>query len=349
MNPIISDSFVMLGRTVREVLPKAGRVCIVGDTNTMSLFAEEIRASLETKFHTVAAYTFPAGEEFKTLDSIRGLLGYLLEQHFDRGDALVAVGGGVTGDMTGFAAAIYLRGIAFVQVPTTLLAQIDSSIGGKTGVDYQGYKNMVGAFHMPSAVFVNTKTLNTLPDDQFISGMGEVVKSALLADKAFYDWLIENREAVLSRNPETIGEMIRRTEQIKIQIVNEDPTEKGIRAYLNLGHTIGHAIEKNSNFSLQHGCCVALGTIAAARMSERRGYITEADLNSVIEVTGTYGLPTHFEDAVPEEILAITKSDKKMHNGRIRFVLLEKLGSACLRDDVTDEEMLEAICYLATV
>ncbi len=349
MNPIISDSFAALGKTVREALPKAGRICMVGDSHTMPLFGEEIRASLEQEFGTVASYTFPAGEEYKNLDSIRGLLGYLLEQHFDRGDALIAIGGGVTGDMTGFAAAVYLRGIAFVQVPTTLLAQIDSSIGGKTGVDFNGYKNMVGAFHMPSEVYVNAKTLNTLPDDQFISGMGEVIKSALLADKNFYDWLIENCAGINERKPEIIGEMIRRTEQIKINIVNEDPTEQGIRAYLNLGHTIGHAIEKNSNFALQHGCCVALGMIAAARLSERREYLTHEELDSVIDACRRFGLPVHFEDADAETILAITKSDKKMHNGRIRFVLLEKLGSACLKDDVSDEEILEAIRFLATV
>ncbi len=344
--PVIENGFSGLSAAVRKTDLPLHRVCLVGDTNTMPLFEEALVTELKNVFETVQVYAFPAGEEHKNLDSIRGLLAFLMDHHFDRKDCIAAVGGGVAGDMAGFAASVYLRGIPVIQIPTTLLAQIDSSIGGKTGVDFEGYKNMVGAFHMPALVYTNPLALTSLPKDQFISGMGEVVKSALLGDRDFYDWLKVHHDAVLAKDPQAMHTMIERTAGIKVRIVTEDPEEHGIRAFLNFGHTIGHAVEKYKNFALAHGVCVGLGISAAAHMSAERGYITEEDVKDVQTSLASFGLPLVTDGLDAREVLRITKSDKKMSNGQIRFILLKSLGEACLCDDVTDEEILDGIRFI---
>ncbi len=326
-------------------LPKH-RVCIVGDSNTMPLYGEEVREALLPIFTEVETYTIPAGEEYKTLDTIRALLAFLIEHHFDRKDCLVALGGGVIGDMTGFAAAVYLRGIPVIQLPTTLLAQIDSSIGGKTAVDFDGYKNMVGAFHMPELIYTNPLTLKTLPREQVTSGLGEVIKSALLGNEPFYAWLRENRDAVCRMDDDVMLEVIRQTAQIKLDIVRRDPTEQGERAFLNFGHTIGHAVEKYKNFTMQHGTCVGLGMISAAYLSWKRHLISEEDYQEIRRTCSSFGLPLTTPGLDIDEILRITKSDKKMNHGQVRFILLESIGKACLCDDITDEELREAICCI---
>lgn len=347
IEPVIKTDFLKLSEELKKLDIPKHRVCIVGDSNTMPLYADAVMEEADQVFSEVHTFIWPAGEEQKNLDSIRELLKYLLEQHFDRKDCLMALGGGVVGDMTGFAASVYLRGIPVIQLPTTLLAQIDSSIGGKTGVDFYGYKNMVGAFHMPALVYSNVSALKTLPEDQFVSGMGEVVKSALLGDRELYDWLNEHVDEINAMQPEYIRSMVERTAGIKAGIVERDPEEHGERALLNFGHTIGHAIEKYKNFELQHGVCVGLGLLAASYMSFKRGMITEDDLESIRKTCGAFGLPMTTEIEDPKEVLKITKSDKKMSNGQIRFILLSRIGKACISDDVTEEEMLDGIRYVA--
>lgn len=346
MKLYFKNDFDSLPEACAENGIRSKRIMIVGDTNTLPLYGDSAAKALKEVFEEVYSFAFPAGEENKNLGSIEKLYESLLSRHFDRKDVIFALGGGVVGDMAGFAAATYLRGIRVIQCPTTLLAQVDSSIGGKTGVDFLGYKNMVGAFHMPVFVYMNTRTLETLPDEQFSSGMGEVLKSAILGDADFWTWLLANSGTIREKDPETIRVMVERTAGIKEAIVLRDPTEQGERALLNLGHTIGHAIEKYKNFTMQHGCCVAVGTVAAAFISAKRGLLTERELEAVKESNILFGLPVSVSGIDEQAVLAFTKSDKKMAAGRIRFILFDRIGHAFIAEDVTDGELLDAIQYV---
>jgi 3-dehydroquinate synthase len=256
---------------------------------------------------------------------------------------LVALGGGVVGDLCGFVAATYLRGISFIQIPTTLLAQVDSSIGGKTGVDFDGYKNMVGAFHMPRLVYINVATLASLTERQYFNGFAEVLKHGLIKDSAYYEWLLKNRGAICARQTEILREMIERSLAIKKDIVEHDPHEKGERALLNFGHTVGHAVEKAGDFRRLHGECVALGMLAEAFISWKRGHISAGEWKELREMFAYFKLPTLVADIDVQKVLEYTKSDKKSTGKAVKFVLLQKIGEAMLVDDVTDEEVLQAL------
>ena len=318
-------------------------LCIVTDSKVDELYGDEVRNLLEGRCLKTAKFVFPQGEENKTLDTVRTLYRFLIEEGFDRKDMLLALGGGVVGDLAGYAAATYLRGIDFVQIPTTLLSQCDSSIGGKTGVDFDGYKNMVGAFKMPKLVYMNLSVLQTLDDRQFFSGFAEVMKHGLIRDAVFYEWLIDKMYEICERDLDTLEEMVMRSCAVKKLVVEKDPTEQGDRALLNLGHTIGHAIEKAKNFELYHGECVALGTVAAAYISWKRGMLSMEEYYEIRDMFVPFYLPITVEGIDPQEILRLTKSDKKMSAGKIRFVLLKKIGKAVIDHTVTDEEILEAV------
>lgn len=319
------------------------RACIVTDSIVEPLYAEELKKALEAAGNTASVFVFPSGEEQKNLDTIQDLFEKLIEEHFERRDFLVALGGGVTGDMTGFAAATYLRGIDFIQIPTTLLSMVDSSVGGKTGVDFRQYKNMVGAFNMPKLVYMNLNVLSTLDERQFFSGFAEAMKSALIKDARFYEWQIDNIYEICDREPETLKELVFRSCDIKRFIVEKDPTEKGDRALLNLGHTIGHAIEKYKNFNMAHGECVALGCIAAAYISWKREMLSMEEYYEIRDMFVPFNLPISIDDVDIEEVLSLTKSDKKMENNQIKFVLLKKIGKAVIDRTVTDDEIRAAL------
>lgn len=325
---------------------KVKRVCIVSDSNVSRFHMEALSSFLKDYCKVVETFVFPAGEENKQLSNIMKLYAHLIEKKFDRNDMLFALGGGVVGDMTGFAAATFLRGISFVQVPTSLLAMVDSSIGGKTGVDFDSYKNMVGAFHQPSAVYMNLSTLNTLPEREFYSGFGEIIKHGLIKDKAYYIWLKENADRILSKDLNTLEELIYRSSEVKRHVVENDPKEKGERALLNFGHTLGHSIEKYLDFKLLHGECVALGMVAAAYISRKRGMISEEELREIEAVLAQYHLPVSYQELDTEKILAFMKNDKKMIAGKIKFILLDGIGNAVIDKTVTDAEMAEALKYL---
>ncbi len=343
-NIMLRYDFKDLSGALKEMGFENRRICIVSDDNVFPLYGDELKNELRDVSGDVFSIVFRAGEEHKNLDTVReiykGLNGYKL----DRKDLILALGGGVTGDMAGFAAATYLRGIAFVQLPTTLLACTDSSIGGKTGVDLDEYKNMVGAFYMPRLVYMNLKTLSSLSGREFASGMGEIIKHGLIKDSAYYEWVINNFSEINDREPEVLLSMIRRSLEIKRDVVESDPYETGERALLNFGHTTGHAIEKYTDFKLMHGECVALGIIAAGFISYKRGMLSTEEFYEIRDMFVPFGLPITLEDdAEPEKILSLTKSDKKMDNGRIRFILLKKVGKAYIDTTVTDDEILSGI------
>ena len=340
---VFSQSFDDLWFDLEELGIQNRRVMIVTDSNVLPLYGESLRNELENRCLKACIYCFPAGEANKTLDTVKEAYKALIEEGFDRKDLLIAVGGGVVGDVTGYIAATYLRGVDFIQIPTTLLAQADSSIGGKTGVDFDGYKNMVGAFKMPKLVYMNLSTLKSLSDRQFFNGFAEVMKHGLIKDAGFYEWLISNMYEICERDLDVLEEMIIQSCTVKKLVVEKDPTEQGERALLNFGHTIGHAIEKAKNFELMHGECVALGCVAAAYISWKRELLTMEEYYEIRDMFVPFYLPITVENICPEEVLTLTKSDKKMEAGKIKFVLLKRIGKAMIDKTVKEEEILAAI------
>lgn len=340
---VFSHTFEELPQELQDLGAENRKICIYTDSNVEKLYAKQIQELLEPVCRKVILFSFPAGEEYKTLDTIKEAYKTLIEAGFDRKDLILALGGGVVGDMAGYTAATYLRGIDFVQVPTTLLAQSDSSIGGKTGVDFDGYKNMVGAFHMPRLVYMNLATLRTLDARQFYNGFAEVMKHGLIKDAIFYEWLIDKMYEICERDLDTLEEMIMRSCTVKKLVVEKDPTEQGERALLNFGHTIGHAIEKYKNFTLSHGECVALGCVAAAFISWKHELLTMEEYYEVRDMFVPFNLPISVEDIDPQEVLRLTKSDKKMKDGTLQFILLKRVGKAMRDTSVTDEDILAAL------
>lgn len=350
---VFEHSFERLPEELQKLFPeengesplKKRKLCVVTDRNVDALFGAEIKDLLQGICKELSFYVFSAGEEHKTLETVTDIYRFLIEKKITRKDMLIALGGGVVGDITGFAAASYLRGIDFVQIPTTLLAQVDSSIGGKTGVDFEQYKNMVGAFHMPRLVYTNVSVLKELDGRQFASGFAEVMKHGLIKDRRYYEWLLENIYEIDDRETDVLREMVYRSCVIKKKVVEKDPTEQGERALLNLGHTIGHGIEKASNFTLLHGECVALGCIAAANISYKRHLIGEDEYLEIRDMFVPFHLPIALRDIsfTAQEVVENTKSDKKNVSGTLRFILLEKLGKAVIDETVTEKELLEAV------
>ena len=341
---LLEQNFQMLLPTLQKIgYASSQKVCIVTDSNIASLYLEELTAILQTYFGSVISFSFPAGEENTTLFTVQNLYQTLIEEHFERRDILLAFGGGVTGDLTGFAAATYLRGIDFIQIPTSLLSQVDSSIGGKTGVDFSQYKNMVGAFYQPKLVYMNLSLLATLPKEQFVSGMGEIIKHGLIRSKGYFDWISKHTEQIVRLEPNVIEELIYESCLIKRGVVERDPKENGERALLNFGHTVGHAIEKLSDFRLSHGQCVGLGMAAACRISFETGKLAKDAYEQVSHILQEFGLPVSVSHLSAADILAVSKSDKKMSKGKIKFILLDSIGSAYIETGLSDVQILSGI------
>ncbi|MBO5371785.1 MAG: 3-dehydroquinate synthase [Lachnospiraceae bacterium] len=341
---VLEQDFEQLMEYVKELGYRSSqKICIVTDSNLEALHLQELKSIFDSYFEKVISFSFSAGEESKNLDTVQKLYEELIIHHFDRQDILVAFGGGVVGDLTGFTAATYLRGIDFIQIPTSLLSQVDSSIGGKTGVDFSQYKNMVGAFYQPRLVYMNLSLLQTLPKEQFISGMGEILKHGLIKSKAYFEWMKSNYEAIMSLEPEAVEEMVYQSCLIKRNVVENDPKEKGERALLNFGHTLGHAIEKLSDFSLFHGQCVGIGMAAAAYLSKELGHISENEYMEILDVFKHFGLPVSVSGLLAQDILEVSKSDKKMVAGKIKFILLEAVGCAYINPNLTDGQLMSAI------
>lgn len=343
---VISNSFDSFGEEVIKARESVKRICIVTDSNVAPLYLQKIKEICSSIADRVESFIFNAGEQNKNLYVVKDLYEFLIEKEFDRQDILVALGGGVVGDLTGFTAATYLRGIDFIQVPTTLLSQVDSSIGGKTGVDFDAYKNMVGAFKMPKLVYINVSTLLSLPAEQFSSGMGEVIKYGCISDYDYFTWLEENIDSVKARDLETLSQLVYISCENKRKVVEEDPTEKGLRAILNYGHTIGHAIEKESNFSLFHGQCVGVGMVAASWLSVQKGCISSDDLKRIILLLKAYDIPVKASGINKQSVLEAMKHDKKMSAGTLKFILIKKIGEAYIDKTLSFDDFEAAISYV---
>lgn len=343
---VLTKSYNNLPAELEKFHLQGHKLCIVTDSNVSKLYGDELEKLLENFAFSVKRFTFPAGEKSKNLDTVKKLYEYLILEKFDRNDMIIALGGGVTGDLAGYTAATYLRGIRFIQIPTTLLSMVDSSIGGKTGVDFNAYKNMVGAFHQPSCVYINLSVLNSLDEQQFRCGMGEIIKHGLIKDKIYYDWLKKNSSGILSRDTDLLEEMIYQSCMIKKEVVEKDPKEAGERALLNFGHTIGHSIEKLKNFSMLHGECVAIGSIAASYISFKRNYLSEIEMNDIKNTFIRFGFQDFVSGINITKTIEATRHDKKMEAGKIKFILLKNIGEAVIEHNVTDNEMEEAIAFI---
>lgn len=337
------ENFSNLAQAIREEGLMDRKICIVTDSNVGPLYESAVEEALRKVSSDISVFTFEAGEKNKNLDTVSSLYQELIQNGLDRKSLLVALGGGVVGDLTGFGAATYLRGIDFIQIPTTLLAQVDSSVGGKTGVDFQQYKNMVGAFHQPRLVYMNLSTLTTLPAEQFACGMGEILKTSLICDGEFFRFVCREQESIKALDMKLIAAMVRRCCEIKAGVVERDPKEQGERALLNLGHTVGHAVEKLKNFTLLHGQCVGVGLVAAAYLSMKRGLLNEQEYQEICRGCADYDLPIHVDGLIPRDVLAATKKDKKMEQGHIKFILMDGIGKSFIDKTVTDAEMLSCI------
>ncbi len=302
-----------------KAVTKATRVCIVSDSNVAPVYEKTVAGALEAAGYSCLSFVFPAGEERKCATTYLALLNFLAEHHFTRSDCLIALGGGVVGDLTGFAAATYLRGIAYVQIPTTLLAAVDSSVGGKTAIDLDAGKNLVGAFYQPSLVLCDIDTLNTLPRDIFRDGCAEVIKYAILYDEALFAHLLEkdlrfDREAVIARCVE-----------LKRDVVAKDEFDNGERQKLNLGHTVGHGVEANSHFSVSHGQAVAIGMAIVARAAAKLGICPVICKDAILRALEIFHLPV--TTAYTSQMLyTAALSDKKRSGGTVNLIIPERIG-----------------------
>ena len=318
------------------------RGIIVSNTTVAPLYLARFSDTLERAGIRIESVVLPDGEIHKNWETLNRIFDALLTQRAERRTTLIALGGGVIGDLAGFAAACYQRGMPFIQVPTTLLAQVDSSVGGKTGINHPQGKNMIGAFYQPQLVLADTDTLATLPDRELSAGLAEVIKYGLIRDLPFLEWLEANMEKLLARDTEALSYAIHRSCQNKAEVVAADERETGQRALLNLGHTFGHAIETGMGYGVWlHGEGVSAGTLLAADLSRRMGLLTQADVDRVSDLFVRAGLPVAAPDLGYDAYMNLMGVDKKVEAGRIRFVLLRELGDAFVTGDY-DEAALRA-------
>lgn len=324
-------------------IPKK-RVAIVTNTTVAPLYLERVERCLREAGIASTSVILPDGEVYKTGATLNLIYDALLGQRCERSTPLIALGGGVIGDMTGYAAATYLRGVPFIQIPTTLLSQVDSSVGGKTGINHPLGKNMIGAFYQPQIVLADVDTLSTLPDKELSAGLAEVIKYGLIRDLPFLDWLEDNMGALLARDPSALTYAITRSCQNKAEVVGADERESGERALLNLGHTFGHAIESGMGYGVWlHGEAVAAGTVMAADLSCRLGWLSEADVARVRKLFISAKLPVVAPRLGNEQYLNYMGMDKKVEGGKIRFVLLKQLGQAVIAGDVPMTKLHETL------
>lgn len=320
------------------------RVALVSNTAVAPLYLDRMSAALRAAGIEVLPIVLPDGEDHKNWQTLNLIYDALLQHRSDRKTTLIALGGGVIGDITGFAAASFMRGVPFVQVPTTLLAQVDSSVGGKTGINHPLGKNMIGAFHQPVAVLADIDTLSTLPDRELAAGIAEIIKHGAIRDAEYFAWLEEHMEAMLARDPAVLTQAIVRSIEIKAEVVALDEREAGVRALLNFGHTFGHAIEAGLGYGTWlHGEAVGAGMVMAAELSRRLGLIDASASERLRALIKRAGLPTSGPDLGAQTFIDLMSVDKKAAAGQLRFVLLRSLGEAFVHDDVDDAALRDTL------
>lgn len=330
--PIVIGSG-LLSASGELVTHVSGSDCVVVSNETVApLYAAKLKNLLPEK--TVHTVTLPDGEEYKTIDSVMKVIDQLVSASANRDTTVIALGGGVVGDIAGYAAASYMRGVPVIQVPTTLLAQVDSSVGGKTGVNHPGGKNLIGSFHQPKLVLIDTDTLNSLPDRELKAGLAEVIKHGMIADAGFFVWLEANMDALLARDADALAHVVARSCQIKAAIVAEDEKERGRRALLNYGHTFGHAIENCLGYGKWlHGEAVAAGMVMAASLSR----LDDESHGRLVALLEAVGLPSGPPAIGAAKLRSAMSLDKKVQNKRLHFVLIKSIGEAYIDNDVSDE------------
>jgi 3-dehydroquinate synthase len=338
--PIYIGRDLLSDSTLLSQYVPGSQVVIISNTTIAPLYVDKVRRALGAR-SLITEVVLADGEQHKTLATLETIFDQVIADNHNRSTSFVAVGGGVVGDMTGFAAACFQRGVNFIQIPTTLLAQVDSSVGGKTAVNHPMGKNMIGAFYQPAAVFIDLNTLHTLPEREIAAGLAEVVKYGLIGDLPFYQWLCQHMPNLLAKEEAALAEAIERSCANKAQIVAADEREGGLRAILNLGHTFGHAIETAQGYgNWLHGEAVAMGVLLAMDLSAARGWIEAADVEAYRALLQTMSLPVEVpSDMTPQNFLDIMARDKKVVDGRMRLILLSSVGQACICDDVTEAEL----------
>ncbi|MCZ6701103.1 MAG: 3-dehydroquinate synthase [bacterium] len=327
-----------------EGMELADRVIIITHPHLKDLYGEAVASGLREYGRRTDFVLVPEGEEAKSLEQAAGLYDELLDRKIDRHTALLALGGGVLGDLVGFVAATVLRGVPYIQVPTTLLAQVDSAVGGKTAVNHPLGKNLIGVFYQPILVVADLATLTTLPPEEYLAGLAEVIKYGVIADHEFFAFLEEREGPVRSMDPEALEHVVLTSCALKAKVVEQDEREAGLRAILNFGHTIAHAVEAVDAYrTVKHGFAVAMGMACAARLSEAMGKCSAAEATRVVGCLETYGLPTRLPPMDPEALWEVMTRDKKVRGDRVRLVLMEAVGRVGIYDDVPREAVIDAL------
>jgi len=342
----IGTSLGQAGEQLRG-LDLGKKIALVTNPTVKKLYGQRVVDALKAAGFLVMSIEIPDGEQHKTLDWANSIYTALLINGFDRKSALVALGGGVIGDLTGFGAATYMRGIPFIQIPTTLLAMVDSSVGGKTGVNHPMGKNMIGAFYQPMKVLMDLSVLKTLPKEELLAGLAEVIKYGVIADEALFAYLDKNRESILALDPDALTHIIRRSCEIKADVVSKDERESGLRAILNFGHTVGHAVENAENYTMRHGYAVAIGMVYASRLAYRTGLCDASVPERVERLIKAYGLPVNLAALSRKpsvtELMDTMQIDKKAEGGKVKFILPKKIGEVVITKEWEEGALREVL------
>lgn len=342
---------ILIGSNILDRLPEMvartgvkGRLGIVTDSNVGPLYADRVRTLLEDAGHGVDVHTMPAGEPNKRMAAVEAICGTFLAGGLDRTSLVLALGGGVVGDVAGYAAASFMRGVPFIQIPTTIVAQVDSSVGGKTGVNHPLGKNTIGAFHQPLGVLVDMALLRTLPDRELRAGLAEAIKHGIIADEDLFAFMEQNAAAILAMDPEALAVPILRSCEIKAAVVAGDEKEHGARANLNYGHTFGHAIEAVTRYeTFLHGEAIAIGMVAAGALSRELGLVDDAFVARQRAVFEAYGLPVAWPELPADDVVQAMRKDKKVRAGTLKFIVADRIGHVLQRTDITEAQVRAAL------